>query len=133
MSFGKGMHGRSAATARRHLEKALELASSSTERADMDLLPEIKEVLAEFNDLMDGPLGSLYFADLPFAMPSPARPARARPQPLPRGRSRRGNPLQLIFPAFFDDNDEMTPDWSLPEEPPETSRHQSGTKRSKRS
>ncbi len=84
IEFRKGMFGGSLAVARRHLEKAVELAGSSTERADVELLPEIKETLSVFNDLTGGPLGALFFGGLPFSIPSPRRRSR------PKARSRRG-------------------------------------------
>ncbi|HKI21001.1 MAG TPA: hypothetical protein VKA15_24120, partial [Isosphaeraceae bacterium] len=67
IEFRKGMFGGSEAVARRHLEKAVELAGSSTERADVELLPQIKEMLSLFNDLAGSPLGSLFFGGLPFS------------------------------------------------------------------
>jgi hypothetical protein len=126
------MFGGSEAVARRHLEKAVELAGSSTERADVELLPQIKETLSLFNDLTGGPLGSLFFGGLPFGLPLPGPQSRPRAQSRPSSRLQRGNPNQLQFPIFFDD-DEMEPDWFEPEDTSKKPRGQSGARGRKRS
>jgi tetratricopeptide (TPR) repeat protein len=124
--FRKGMFDGSAAVARQHLEKAVELVGVSTERADSDLLPQIKEMLSVLNDLMDGPLGPLFFGGLPFSIPLPGRQSRPRGERRPRGRSQSSDPNQLQFPNFFDD-DEMGPDWFEPEDTSEKPRvHSAG-------
>ncbi len=132
--FRKAMFGGSEAVARRHLEKAVELAGSSTERADVELLPEIKEMLSVFNDLTGGPLGRLFFGGLPFSIPSPRRPSRPKAQSRPSGQSRPGDPNQLQFPMFFFDDEDSEPDWFFePGEASEEPRGQSGARRHKRS
>jgi len=133
INFRRAMFGGSAEATRHHLEKALQLAGSSTERADMVLLPQIKEVLAEFNDLMDGPFGSLYFGPLPFATPSPRRPSQPSRQSKSKQKSNRAGSNQLVFPDFFDADEEAKPDSSDPQKTGENARYQSGARGSKRS
>jgi len=134
IEFRKGMFGGSEAVARQHLEKAVELAGSSTERSDVDLLPQIKEMLSLFNNLTDGPLGALFFGGLPFPMPSPRRQSRPSVPSRPSGRSQPGDPNQLQFPIFFDDDEDMEPGWFFePEDASESPRGQSGARGRKRS
>lgn len=129
IEFRNGMFGGSQAVARRHLEKAVDLAGSLTERADVELLPAIKEVLSVFNDLTGSPLGSLFFGGLPFSIPTPGRRSPPKVPSRARGQSQPGDPNQSQFPIFFDDDLDSEPDWFfVPEDASKKPRGQSSTR-----
>lgn len=111
IEFRLGPVSGSLAAARQHFARAVELAGSSTDRADQKLLPQIKEMLSQLNDLAESPLGSLFFGGFPMGPPAPAqRQSRPKSRRRSKAKSSAGGPFQMDFLDFFDD-DEPGPDW----------------------
>jgi hypothetical protein len=105
IEFKMGPLGGSLVAARRHLQKAVQLAGASSDQADLKFLPQIKELLSQLNDLAEGPLGPLFFGNFPFEPPAPRRQSRPRGRSRTQEESRSRESFQMSFPLFFDDDD----------------------------